>query len=57
MCDQFDAYKITIGDDVLIAPGAYVNCNVPSHSIVLGNPCKIIPKENATQGYINHTVD
>lgn len=49
--------KITIGDDVLIAPGAYVNCNVPSHSIVLGNPCKIIPKENATQDYINHTVD
>jgi serine O-acetyltransferase len=46
--------KITIGDDVLIAPGAYVNCNVPSHSIVLGNPCKIIPKENATQDYINH---
>jgi serine O-acetyltransferase len=31
--------KIVIGDDVLIAPNSYVNCNVPSHSIVIGNPC------------------
>lgn len=46
--------KITIGDDVLIAPNSYVNSDVPSHSIVLGNPCIIIPKENATQSYINN---
>lgn len=46
--------KITIGDDVLIAPGAYVNFDVPSHSIVLGNPGKIISKENATESYINN---
>ncbi len=44
--------KITIGDDVLIAPCAYVNFDVPSHSIVLGNPGRIIPKERATAGYI-----
>ncbi len=44
--------KVTIGDDVLIAPGAYVNCDVPSHSIVIGNPCRIIPRANATAGYI-----
>lgn len=44
--------KITIGDDVLIAPNSYVNCDVPSHSVVMGNPCKIIPKENATDSYI-----
>lgn len=44
--------KITIGDDVLIAPCSYVNFDVPSHSIVLGNPGRIIPKENATEGYI-----
>ena len=43
--------KIRIGDDVLIAPGAYVNCDVPAHSIVIGNPCVIKPKECATQGY------
>jgi len=46
--------KITIGDDVLIAPGSYVNCDVPSHSIVIGNPCKIIHKDDATFGYINN---
>ena len=43
---------INIGKDCLIAPGAYVNFNVPAHSIVLGNPGKIIPKECATEGYI-----
>lgn len=43
---------ITIGDDVLIAPNAYVNCDVPSHSVVLGNPCIIKPKENATESYV-----
>ena len=44
--------KITIGDDVLIAPGALVNCNVPSHSVVLGNPCTIHHRDHATEGYI-----
>lgn len=48
--------NITIGDDVLIAPNTYVNCDVPAHSIVFGNPCIIKPRENATEGYINHTV-
>lgn len=44
--------KVTIGDDVLIASGAYVNCDVPSHSVVIGNPCQIYHKENATEGYV-----
>lgn len=44
--------RVHIGDDVLIAPNAYVNFDVPDHSIVLGNPGKIIRKENATEGYI-----
>ena len=43
---------ITIGDDVLIAPNTLVNFDVPSHSIVIGNPAKIIYKENATKEYI-----
>lgn len=34
--------KIKIGDDVVIAPNTFVNEDVPSHSIVIGNPCKII---------------
>lgn len=48
--------NITIGDDVLIAPNSYVNCDVPSHSIVFGNPCIIKHRENATEGYINRKV-
>lgn len=48
--------KITIGSDVLVAPNSYVNFDVPDHSIVIGNPARIIPRENATLGYINRTV-
>ncbi len=46
--------KIKIGNDVLIAPNSYVNCDIPDHSIVLGNPCIIKHKDNATEGYINN---
>lgn len=47
--------NITIGDDVLIAPGSFVNFNVPPHSVVIGNPGIIKKKDNATQGYVNFT--
>ena len=47
--------KIEIGDDVLIAPNSYVNCDVPSHSVVIGNPCVIHHRDNATEYYINNT--
>ncbi|MBO5066652.1 MAG: serine acetyltransferase [Clostridia bacterium] len=43
---------ITVGDDVIIAPNAFVNQDVPSHSAVIGNPCKIIHKENATGQFL-----
>lgn len=43
---------VTIGDNVLIAPGAFVNFDVPSNSIVIGNPGKIIPKPNPTAKYM-----
>lgn len=46
--------KITIGNDVLIAPNSYVNFDVPPHSIVIGNPGNVIFRENATEGYINN---
>ncbi len=46
--------NVVIGDDVLIAPGAFVNCNVPSHSVVIGNPCFIKQSENATKDYVCH---
>ena len=48
--------NVTIGSDVLIAPLAFVNFDVPDHSIVVGNPGKIIPKENATKDYICNVV-
>lgn len=44
--------KIHVGNDVIIAPNAFVNCDVPDHSIVIGNPCIIKHKDNATEGYI-----
>jgi len=48
--------KIRIGSDVLIAPLTYVNFDVPDHSIVIGNPGRIIPKENAVADYICNRV-
>ena len=48
--------NVHIGEDVLIAPLAYVNFDVPSHSIVIGNPARIIEKENATEAYICNRV-
>ena len=48
--------KIQIGDDVLIAPGAYINFDVPPHSVVLGNPGIIHRKANATKDYIGNIV-
>lgn len=44
--------KVKIGNNVLIAPGAYVNFDVPDNSIVVGNPGKIKEDINATYGYI-----
>ncbi len=48
--------NVKIGTDVLIAPLAYVNFDVPDHSIVIGNPAKIISKENATADYVCNRV-
>lgn len=48
--------KITIGDDVLIGPNTHVNCDIPSHSIVVGNPCTIKHCDNATEGYVNNKI-
>ncbi|WP_315113910.1 serine acetyltransferase [Clostridium intestinale] len=49
--------KVTIGDNVLIAPNSYVNIDIPSNSIVIGNPCVIYKKDNATENYIDNTVE
>ena len=49
--------KVNIGDNVLIAPGARVNFDVPSNSIVVGNPAKIKTDENATYKFIGSIID
>lgn len=49
--------NISIGSDVLIAPNSYVNHDIPSHSIVFGNPCIVKPRGNATEGYINRAAE
>lgn len=46
--------KIKIGNNVLIAPNSYVNTDVPSNLIAIGNPLKIVKKDNAIEGYIEH---
>ena len=48
--------KVHIGEDVMIAPLTFVNFDVPAHSIVIGNPAKVIQKENATKDYICNEV-
>jgi serine O-acetyltransferase len=48
--------KVTVGHDALIAPGAYVNFDVPSMAVVLGNPGKIVSNSGSI-GYINKTLD
>ncbi|MDN3695231.1 serine acetyltransferase [Chryseobacterium tructae] len=48
--------NVNIGDNVLIAPNAYVNFDVPENSMVMGNPGKVYPSLEATYGYINNKV-
>lgn len=48
--------NIKIGEDVMIAPLTFVNFDVPDHSVVIGNPAKIIHRENATEDYICNKV-
>ncbi len=48
---------IKIGRNVLIAPNAFVNFDVPANSLVIGNPGKIIKKEDPTAKYINNVLN
>lgn len=48
--------RINVGDDVLIAPNSFDNCDIPSHSVVFGKPCIIKHKDKATEGYINNKI-
>jgi len=35
---------VTIGDNVVIGAGSVVNKNIPSNSVAVGNPCKVVKK-------------
>lgn len=48
--------KVTIGREALIAPGAYVNFDVPAKAVVLGNPGKVV-SNSGSAGYVNRTLD
>lgn len=47
-----------IGNNVLIAPNAFVNFDVPDNSIVIGNPGQIIRRDSSpTAKYMVYPVD
>ena len=48
--------NITVGHDALIAPGAYVNFDVPPMAVVLGNPGKVVSSAGS-MGYVNNTLE
>lgn len=49
--------NVKIGNNVLIAPGAFINFDVPDNSIVIGNPEKIIQKSTSpTSKYIVYPI-
>jgi serine O-acetyltransferase len=49
--------KITIGSNVLIAPNSFVNFDVPDNSLVIGNPAKIISKDDPVKNYITDIIE
>lgn len=51
-CNAMVCGNIKIGNDVLIAAGAYVNFDVPDNSIVIGNPGVVHKKENPSGDYL-----
>ena len=50
------AGNVAVGNDVFIAANTFVNQDIPDHSIVIGNPCKVVQKQGATEGYIINLV-
>ena len=50
--------NVNIGNDVLIAPGAFVNFDVPDNAVVIGNPGTIIERDSSpTEKYILYPVN
>ncbi len=51
--NAFVCGNIHIGDDVMIAANSFVNFDVPSNSVVIGNPGVIHAKSNPSADYLN----
>lgn len=51
-CNAFVCGGIRIGDDVLVVANAFVDFDVPSHSVVIGNPGVIHHKTNPCRDYL-----
>jgi len=47
--------NIKVGNNTLIAPGAYVNFDLPDNAVVIGNPAKVVSL-TGTEGYVVNTV-
>ncbi len=48
---------VRVGNNVLVAPGAFINFDVPDNSIVIGNPGQIIRRDSSpTQKYIVYQI-
>ena len=45
---------VSIGNDCLIGPGAYVNFDMPPGAVVIGNPGKIVSYAGSA-GYVERT--
>lgn len=41
-CTILDGAKVEFGDNIVIGGGIVVNKDVPSNSVAVGNPCKVI---------------
>ena len=42
-------HGVTLGDNVVIGAGSLVNKNIPSNSVTVRNPCKVIKQINGTK--------
>ena len=45
---------INIGNNVLIAPGTFINKDIPDDSLVFGNPFIVKHRKDASKDYINN---
>jgi len=55
-CNAMVCGGIKIGNNVMIASNAFVDFDVPDNSLVIGNPGRIIAKEEPTKDYIRKEI-